>query len=437
MSLDLGLVPDEARLMEITRALQNPDYCSDPRDVPDADTYYGEYIPESIGSLGRDYNGNENYQAAYVMAELNVGPYITIIPGVRYERDNSTYTGQVFRAVATGQVGQPPTDFERITRDRTFDYWLPMIHADIRPVDWLSLRLARTETLIRPSFNQYAPITSIDIYNSTVNATNSLLSPASAVNYDASVQVIRGNLGLVGVSGFYKEIDNLVIGIGIPITSTLPPPEGTNVPETWYQTARPTLYTQINSDEPTTFYGYELEWQTNFSYLPGLLKGLVLNLNYTRGFSETTYFSYLLNSETVCTPQRVCTQVFSVRDTSRTGRMPGQAAHIANVTLGYDYKGFSTRVSYLFQSNTTSSVSTNDPLNDRFVGDYSRFDLSVRQKLDLGLEVFVNLNNLNNRPDVAYTNQNSTTGDYSFTDRGLANRELYGYTIDVGARYRF
>ena len=430
----LGLVPNEEILLDVMRALQS-DVCADPGDTPYATEFVGQYHPDTISSLGDDYSGSEAYQAAYVMAEVSLGSYVTVIPGVRYERDHTEYTGQRFRTVTNGQVFGPPQDFEVLTVERDFDYWLPMVHVDIRPLDWLSLRMARTRTLARPNYNQYAPITRIDQFNSAVVAANSRLRPSPATNYDVSLQAVRGNLGLVGVSAFHKTIDDLVIGVGVPISSTLPPPEGTNIPEGWYQSYRPTVYTNVNSPEPTTFYGYELEWQTNFSYLPGALKGLVLNLNYTRSFSETTYFSYELLTERVCNPR--CTQTFSIRDTTRTGRMPDQAAHIANITLGYDFKGFSTRLSYLFQSNTTASVSNSNALFDQFVGDYSRVDLSVRQKVRDGFEVFANMNNLNNRRDQRYTNQNSVTGDYFFDDEALAYRELYGFTVDVGARYRF
>lgn len=430
----LGLVPDDEVLLQVMRALQS-DVCADPGDTPYATEFVGQYHPDTISSLGDDYSGTERYQAGYVMAELRIGDVVTVLPGVRYERDQTTYTGQRFRTVTNGQVFGPPADFEELTVERDFGYWLPMLHVDVRPLDWLSLRLARTRTLARPNYNQYAPITRIDQFNSTVVAANSTLRPSPATNYDASLQVVRGDIGLVGVSAFHKTIDDLVIGIGVPISSTLPPPEGTNIPEGWYESYRPTVYTNVNSPEPTTFYGYELEWQTNFSYLPGALKGLVLNLNYTRSFSETTYFSYELLTERVCNPR--CSQTFSIRDTTRTGRMPDQAAHIANVTLGYDYKGFSTRLSYLFQSNTTASVSNSNALFDQFVGDYARVDLSVRQAVRAGFEVFANLNNLNNRRDQRYTNQNSVTGDYLFGDPSLAYRELYGFTVDVGARYRF
>ena len=117
--------------------------------------------------------------------------------------------------------------------------------------------------------------------------------------------------------------------------------------------------------------------------------------------------------------------------------MPGQAAHIFNATLGFDYKGFSTRISYLYQSNTAAYVSPRERLIDSYVGPYSRFDLSIRQKMGTGIELFANLNNLNNRPDRSFTGQDTDDPAYEFTETYPSYRELYGYTIDLGVRYRF
>ncbi len=420
---NLGVVPDQNLLLQLTRALQS-DACA------------AEYRRNSIASIGQDYTGDERYEAGYVMARFDLGRYVTIIPGVRYEADHSDYTGQRFRELlANGFEDEDPQDLEalRIKRDNT--YWLPMVHLDIRPTYWLSLRLARTETISRPGYSQYAPITSINNFGTYIQASNGLLRPSTATNYDASVQLINNTLGLVGVSAFRKKIDDLILRIEAPASVAIGTPEGTSIPEAWLAKT-PFVQTYVNNEEPATFYGFEFEWQTNFSYLPGALKGLVLNLNYTRSFSETTYHSYALK-RTFIPGSRPPKYDISLVDTTRTGRMPDQAEHIANVTLGYDYKGFSTRVSYLFQSNTTAYVNPVNPLSDTFVGDYSRFDVSVRQKLRQGFEVFANLNNLNNRPDRQFTYQDTADPDYSFNEKYLSFREMYGYTIDVGARYRF
>ena len=433
-----GLVPDFDVLMSVLNGLQS-DRCS-PNAIGTQEQYANEIFPDQLDSAGRDYDGVERYQAGYIMGRFELGRYVTLIPGIRYEGDYARYNGQRFREVTGATPGAPPPALDRVQIERDNGFWLPMVHLDVRPVEWASLRLARTETITRPDFNQYAPIASIDVFNFQVTAANSNIRPAQATNYDASLQIVNGNLGLVGVSGFYKEIEDLIFAVRYPtiLPDQLPSDllEGTNIPAEWYEgTANPRLQTFANNPEPVTFYGYELEWQTNFSYLPGALRGIVLSLNYTRSFSEATYSFVRREVETVCNP-RPCVQNVTLIDSTRTGRMPDQAAHIANVTLGYDYKGFSTRISYLFQSNTASYIDPTNPLFDTFVGDYSRLDLSMRQQLPQGLEVFANLNNLNNRPDQVYTNQNTGATGYQFNTNALNYRELYGFTVDIGVRLR-
>ena len=434
-NFNLHLTPALEKLLPVLRGLRS-DACKDPTDP--SDIYAGEYFPDLLSSLGRDYTGTERYQAGYVMARLNIGDYVTLIPGVRYEGDYTRYHGQRFRELSGAANGSPPIGLEELDIVRKNHFWLPMIHVDIRPVYWASLRLARTKTLTRPNYNQYAPITSIDIFNFEIRAANSLLKPSTAVNYDASLQIVNNDLGLLGVSAFYKEIDNLVLDIIQPTADTLIAlPEGTNVPLSWYlpSSVNPRIATSINNPEKTTYKGYELEWQTNFSYLPGVLKGLVLNVNFTRSYSEATYHYYL--AKRTILPGRPPRTIVDLVDSTRTGRMPDQARNIANVTIGFDYKGFSTRLSYLFQSNTASWINPQNRLLDNYVGNYSRYDLSVRQKLPKGAEIFANFNNLNNRPDQSFTGQNTLDPNYEFSERDLTYRELYGFTIDIGVRYRY
>lgn len=418
----LGYVADHQLLMELTRALQSSG-CSH------------QYLTNTIASLGQDYEGIERYQAGYLMARLDIGRYVTLIPGFRYERDYSKYVGQRFREVVNAFRDAPPADLETLVIERENVFWLPMVHLDIRPLDWLSIRLARTETIARPGFRQYAPITSINTWGSYIQAANSLLRPSQATNHDVSVQLINTRFGLIGVSYFSKTIDDLILPVEMPVNRFVGSPEGTNVPEAWLA-GSPLLQTYINNEDPATVRGFEFEWQTNFSWLPGLLRGLVLNVNYTRSFSETTYRSYRLERRFI-PGSRPPQFTHDLIETARKGRMPDQAAHIANVTVGFDYGGFSARLSFLFQSNTTSYINPREPLLDGFVGDYYRFDMSLRQLVGHGVELFANLNNLNNRPDQTFTGQNTLAPDYKFSEDHPAFRELYGYTVDVGVRFRF
>ena len=67
---------------------------------------------------------------------------------------------------------------------------------------------------------------------------------------------------------------------------------GMNVPEDWIDEPASRANTYINNPFEATYTGIELDWQTNFWYLPSLLKGLVLNVNYTYIKSETEYQAY-------------------------------------------------------------------------------------------------------------------------------------------------
>ncbi|MDL1875945.1 hypothetical protein FBQ85_12345 [Cytophagia bacterium CHB2] len=107
--------------------------------------------------------------------------------------------------------------------------------------------------------------------------------------------------------------------------------------------------------------------------------------------------------------------------------MPDQPSHIANLTLGYDYKGFSARFSYLYQTDISTYVDPINPLFDTFSSAYGRFDITLKQRLTGDIELFANFNNINNRSDQNY--RGSSTFNPSYI-------EYYGFTMDIGARYR-
>src|SRR5690606_3523051 len=118
----------------------------------------------------------------------------TLIPGVRYEKDYTKYNGQRFRGTSSSG-SQPPPDYQELSNVRESEFWLPMIHLIAAPADWIKIRLARTETLTRPDYIQYAPITRIDIYGNYIRAANALLRPSKSENYDASVQIYQNHVG--------------------------------------------------------------------------------------------------------------------------------------------------------------------------------------------------------------------------------------------------
>ncbi|MBN2010567.1 TonB-dependent receptor [candidate division KSB1 bacterium] len=389
-----------------------------------------EVINYAIGSLGNDYKGSERYQAGYIMGNFNIGKYVSLLPGVRWEGDWSEYTGYRFREVSVNNIEGPPADLDTLTVERNNNFWLPMVHLKVEPFDWLKIRLAYTETLTRPDFIQYAPITRINSYANYYRAANTLLKPAHSQNWDLSVSVYQNYVGLFTVSGFTKDIDDLIfqrkyqLKTGIPID--IP---GLNIPENWYNDptnpVKPEGDIYINNPFPATYKGVEFDWQTHFWYLPSVLRGIVLNVNYTYIESKTDVAMYYIQREQITKiPPRF--KEFRV-DSSRSARVPDQPKHIANVTLGYDFKGFSARLSYLYQTDRTTFIDKK-PILDNFSGDYARWDLTLQQKLSYSLQAYANFTNLNNTPDKNF--RGSALEDPTYI-------EYYGFTMDVGLRYAF
>ena len=76
-----------------------------------------------------------------------------------------------------------------------------------------------------------------------------------------------------------------------------------------------------------------------------------------------------------------------------------------NISVGYDYKGFSARLSMFSQSESIDEVGTQKEL-DTYRDGYTRWDLSIKQKIFEYLEVFVNAVNINKRNDESFQSNN-------------------------------
>lgn len=403
---------DEKILEQATNAL---------RSTPD-------WLHYAIQSLGRDYDGIERYHAAYAMTELQLTEYATLIGGVRWEQDYSKYNGERYRQVVIGGSNeQPPAELTYLTVERKVHFLLPQVLLTLKPTEWAKIRLTSTQTLTRPDYMMYAPITYINSYMNYMRAANSKLKPAHAYNYDVAVSVYNGYAGLFSATGFYKRIRDLIMQTTIYYQRGMILPEGLNIPSNWITGFAPQIDTYINIPGKAEYKGYELEWQTNFWYLPVPFKGLVLNVNYTRLWSEVESHFYAIHQGDYIPGVFPKIRYKILVDTFRVARMPDQPAHTVNATVGYDIGGFSVRLSYLYQSDRTRYLTYQGEKLDQTFGKYWRWDLALQQKLNDNVSLFANFNNLNSRDDVSYAGE---YGDYFYLER-------YGFTFDAGVRFNF
>jgi TonB-dependent receptor len=396
------------------------------------------YVIDGLASTARKYNMSETLTAFYVSTELNLGRRITFQPGIRYESFETDYLA--YKGIQTGwRVWNYFS--EPVTSTRKSDQWFPQIHLRIKPADWFDIRLASTRSLIRPDYRAYSPYS----YYAGVSAQPSLqignmnIKPSISNNLDLYFSVYNNAIGLFTAGGFYKEIDNIISPLRFHSSNN-------KDIDNQYELGgiMTTIDTWINIDEkPTIVRGFELDWQTNFWYLPFALKGLVLNVNYTRLFSETIYPYDVFYKD----PDNIFAPGVFV-DSSRVGRMPHQPNDVLNLTVGYDLGGLSARLSFLFQGQMLGTGGSGEtagnirgsssrmgnvaigirPELDPYTDDYYRWDLTVQQKLPWkGWQTYLNANNITDSID-----------QQSLSVLGkLKAREYYGRTFDVGIRYSF
>lgn len=377
----------------------------------------GSYYYSPRGDID-DNRVFERIAAGYIMATINVGDKLMILPGVRYESERSHYKGAYVIYEDTGLRSA-----ESFRRDsiaiRKNDFMFPMIHLRFKVNSWFDIRFASTKSIIRPDYRYLVPKYFENSLGLSISRGNPYLKPARSNNLDLSFAFHSNTIGLFTVSGFYKEISDMFYTITRVIISKQDALNmGLDENKNGFQITEP-----INNISKAYVRGVEFDWQTRFWYLPGFLSGIVLNINYTKMKSTTYYPRTLLLQERLKSPPwfRI-TRI----DTSRSGRMLNQPNDILNCSLGYDYKGFSGRISVLFQGNTLSSVGSRPEL-DGFTKNLLRYDLSLKQNMSQNLQIFFNLNNFTNSADI------STEPIKGYE----TSASYYHWTADLGLRYNF
>lgn len=399
-------VLDPGKMAEIVGILQSH-LSSFP---PGTDYYYNIYR-----STIPNYSGYENHGAFYGMFTANLGDQATIIAGVRYQNLETVY--KAVRGFFTNNAFSVSYDHYDTTVTQNHGYWLPDVAFKYRPLSWLGIQLSYTHTLAYPDYNSIIP--KIDMNGYSIGWTNYGLSPSQSTNYDAYASIYSNSIGLFTAGVFLKQVKNLIFPWSFYVSgndvvpylpSTLLPAYNSN--ETYE------ISTYVNDSRLVNDYGLELDWQTHFWYLPGPLSGLIMGINYTHILSKAQYpYTYLVSNgrSTVAI------------DTSFVDRLIDQPDDIANLTVGYDYKGFSIRVTFVYQSNIFTGPNFWPQLR-AYTAPYRRWDLAANQDLPwYGMQLYADLNNINSSNDVSVISGGA----------GVPTSEQdYGMSGDLGLRLR-
>ena len=372
------------------------------------------YARNNYSSTTNNYSGDENTSAFYLMSIINIGPQITIIPGARYQDLQTTYTA--VRGILSPESFYSYNHYDTTTI-QDHGYWLPDVALKYKPLSWFDMRLSYTNTLAYPDYDAIIP--RIDMASTSIGWINYNLIPSRSTNYNLYFSFYNNTIGMFTAGGFLKQIDNLIYPWSFYVS-------GENVlqylPFSLIKTFNPNttynVYTFVNDSYKINDYGMELDWQTHFWYLPGPLSGLVFSVNYTHIFSEAQYpFTYT----------KVSARSISYIDTSFTDRLIDQPDDIVNLSLGFDYQGFSIRVSMLYQSDIFTGPNFWPQLRSH-TSAYTRWDLAAKQELPwFGVEIYGDIDNLSRSNDVSVIQAG-----------GVPTAEQdYGLTADIGLRWKF
>jgi len=385
------------------------------------------------------YDIIERVSAAYLMNTLNWGPMLTFIAGVRVESENNDYTAKY---VNTPLGGFPVTGkIYDTTSHYTETSVLPNAQLTLRPADFMSVRLATYRAIARPDFNARLNkwVARVTNPRDPLEVGNPGLKNATSWNFELNTSLYGKNIGLFSISGYFRRIDDMFHTVsGIP--GVYQPGNHSSVLDTLGITWRPsipvntpiTLTYSVNSAYPTKVWGFEVEHQADLRFLPGLLSNIVLSYNFSFVRSETFVLGYKIDTTYLVIPGFPPLPQYATHLVETKQKLEGQPDFFGNVALGYDIGGFSGRVSVFFQGEYNRSYSAGR-LSDPVVQKFSRWDLSLRQRLTDHLSVFLNLNNLTSVEEDVYT----ADRDPANTWEALSSSQRYGLSGDLGVRLEF
>lgn len=391
-----------------------------------------EYAKNNLGfnqeiefSVMNDQDIVEKYHAAYLMTEFNIGDWFMFLPGVRYEKTNTSMKGFItFEPTTPGPTYEDLPGRDTVAT-RANNFLLPMVHLRISPSKWFYTHVAYTQTLSRPIFSQITP-NSYSNYNPPyVYKTQAPdLEVEQWENYDAQFTFHGQKLGLISLSGFHKKVNNQIWDRNFTRIKSDPMVDG--FPDALVAVSRPE-----NHNNEITLKGFEVEMQTSFWYMENFLKYFTVSANYTFTESKTLYPQTRIDRITVEDPNGGRPTVETIRiDTLIEGPMLFQPKHIANASLGFNRKGLNVWLSFQYNGGIFLEPNPFSSERDKIKNEFYRLDLQVSKKFSGKLQGFEIIGNFANLSD--FVESVKYRGDSRPT-----YMENYGWTADLGIRYSF
>lgn len=345
------------------------EYMSDPTN--EEDITRNEYF-SNMNRDGAYYDAQENIAAGYIMNKTQFNKLMLLL-GLRIEHTSVKYKANKIDPFVNPDAPIQSddetlfNDYELTPVKESFNYvkFLPNLQFKYDLTDNTIFRFAWTTGYSRPNITDLVPKQGVSQDLERVTLGNPELKPAYSHNIDLLFEHYLSNVGLISGGLFYKHIaDFEYLSEGI-----------VDDPNSRYNGWQ---VVQNQNGDAAKVYGAEITLNSTLSFLPSFLKNLVFTGNYTYIYSKAT-----------TDPQR------------GTTRLPGQAAHTANMALAYSTKRFTIQASLNYIGAYISALGSNA---ERDIWQNGRWQLDLNGSVEIckGLTFWAQVTNVLNSEYYTY-----------------------------------
>jgi TonB-dependent receptor len=326
------------------------------------------------------YTAAEDIYAYYAMATLNVGNAL-FLGGLRQEFTKIEYTGNTVVFDSDGDYEST----QKVSNDSSYSNLLPSFHIRYMVNPRFNIRGAYSRSIARPNYIDLVPYALIFREDEEIERGNPSLKTTTANNFDLLAEYYMAGIGILSGGVFYKSLNDIIF------MSTY---EETGGPYDEFEVTQP-----VNG-EKATLIGVEVNWQQQFTFLPGFWSGFGIYANYTYTDSKADLIG---RDDTV---------------------LPGQAGNVGNLALAYEKYGFQGRLSFAYYGEYIYEVGES-PEEDIYYDNNLRIDFNASQQITQYLQAYLQFVNLSDTPLRYYI------GD---TNRPI-QREFYSWWTQLGLRF--
>ena len=390
-----------------------------------ADTYIKGGVPVNPALWSEDnyyrestrFTGNnrvsEDVTAGYAMLQGRLGregwlARTGLLTGVRTERTENEGFGWVRARIPSptavqisDPVGAAQRDYANTRREVGGAYTksFPSAHLmhDLTPA--LKARLSWSTGFGRPNMSNLRPSETVNESLQTLTISNPALLPQMATNWDATLEYYFEPVGNFSAGFFRKKIRDFIVGgIETGIVGT-----GTN---NGFNGEYPGFSIRTSSNAGTAFVqGWEFSYQQQFTFLPGILKGLSLNLNYTQldthgDFGGAAYLA--------------------------TGQVVGFIPRTGNIIVAWRHRNLSARMLYNRTSSFITSYSAQGSSRNLYRFERDSVNAGLEYRLRPNTSLTLDVSNPFSEPQRQFRGyrerMSNTTQNFTTITIGLAGR---------------